>query len=327
MSETLRGVNLGGWLVLEKWITPELFKGTDARDEYSLVKTSLGRKRIEKHRKTFMKEADFEWLAGNGINAVRIPVGYWLLRGDDPYISGIKYLDWAVDMAEKYQLKVLINLHGARGSQNGHNHSGRLHIKEWHKRADYRRDTIDILEDIVIRYRTRECVWGVELLNEPGAGLLQLKVRAFYRRAYRRLIRVARPGLMIVFSDIFRPRVTSGAIVAKTTHPVAMDVHWYQFAYRRSLTSCLRMIRRRGKVIHRLQRRQPVIVGEWSGVLSTKILAPMNKDDRRRVMKLHIEEQLTAYDNAAGWFYWTYKTNGPGMWNFRSLVEEGVISH
>ena len=29
----LRGVNLGGWLVLEKWMTPSLFDGTAAADE------------------------------------------------------------------------------------------------------------------------------------------------------------------------------------------------------------------------------------------------------------------------------------------------------
>jgi glucan 1,3-beta-glucosidase len=29
----LRGVNLGGWLVLEKWMTPSVFEGLDAADE------------------------------------------------------------------------------------------------------------------------------------------------------------------------------------------------------------------------------------------------------------------------------------------------------
>ena len=32
----LRGVNLGGWLVLEKWMVPDVYRGTDAPDEYSL---------------------------------------------------------------------------------------------------------------------------------------------------------------------------------------------------------------------------------------------------------------------------------------------------
>ena len=29
----LRGVNLGGWLVLEKWMTASLFDGLEATDE------------------------------------------------------------------------------------------------------------------------------------------------------------------------------------------------------------------------------------------------------------------------------------------------------
>ena len=37
-KEKLKGVNLGGWLVLEKWITPSLFDGTNAVDEFHLHK-------------------------------------------------------------------------------------------------------------------------------------------------------------------------------------------------------------------------------------------------------------------------------------------------
>ncbi|MCY0903238.1 MAG: glucan 1,3-beta-glucosidase, partial [Firmicutes bacterium] len=35
MTQTnkIRGVNLGGWLVLERWMTPSLFAGLDAKDE------------------------------------------------------------------------------------------------------------------------------------------------------------------------------------------------------------------------------------------------------------------------------------------------------
>lgn len=32
----IKGVNLGNWLVLEKWMNPALFYGTDAQDEYDL---------------------------------------------------------------------------------------------------------------------------------------------------------------------------------------------------------------------------------------------------------------------------------------------------
>ena len=32
----IKGVNLGNWLVLEKWMSPALFDGTTADDEYYL---------------------------------------------------------------------------------------------------------------------------------------------------------------------------------------------------------------------------------------------------------------------------------------------------
>lgn len=325
-QQALRGVNLGGWLVLEKWITPYLFEGTDARDEYSFMQTKGAVRKINRHRDTFITEADFAWLADNGINAVRIPIGYWALEGDTPYTAAIQYLDWAIDMAAKYKLKVLISLHGAKGSQNGHNHSGQLHRRDWHKKREYRKQTIDILEQLAERYYTRECLWGIELLNEPKSGFMQLKLRSFYRQAQRRLLHVVRPDVHIVFSDAFTPWLMSGALAGQLNHPVAMDVHWYQFAYQKSWKRCLAMIQRRSKTIQRWQQRQPVIIGEWSGVLSTKLLANLPSAERRLYTKRHIEAQIDAYAAATGWFYWTYKTDGPGPWNFRSLVEDESIT-
>ena len=52
-----RGVNLGGWLVLEKWITPSLYAGVQAEDEYTLCQT-LGKakasERLKRHRETWI---------------------------------------------------------------------------------------------------------------------------------------------------------------------------------------------------------------------------------------------------------------------------------
>lgn len=325
-EQPLRGVNLGGWLVLEKWITPSLFRGTDARDEYTLMQTKGAARKIAKHRKSFITEADFAWLAENGVNAVRIPVGYWLFDGDEPYTPTVQYLDWAIDMAEKYNLKVLIDLHGAKGSQNGEHHSGRRGKRQWHRHRVYRQQTISVLEQIAERYYSRTCVWGIELLNEPKFGLLQVRLRLFYAAAYRRLLSVVRPGVSIVFSDAFSPWLLSGALSGQPHYPVVMDVHWYQFGYKKSWQRCVAMIRRRSKHLARWQGRQPVIIGEWSGALSTKLLAEKPKKEREAMVHLSIQEQLRAYEFAAGWFYWTYKLEERGVWNFRSLVEDGVIN-
>src|SRR6267142_1718523 len=76
-TDKLRGVNLGGWLVLEKWMVPDVYRGTDAADEYNLCLT-LGDKaqeRLDHHRETFITAADFKWIKNCGLNAVRLPVG------------------------------------------------------------------------------------------------------------------------------------------------------------------------------------------------------------------------------------------------------------
>jgi glucan 1,3-beta-glucosidase len=53
---------------------------------------------------------------------VRIPIGYWAydVSPGEPYIQGQhNYLLKAIDWAEANNLKVIIDLHGAPGSQNG----------------------------------------------------------------------------------------------------------------------------------------------------------------------------------------------------------------
>ena len=49
----IKGVNLGNWLVLEKWMNPALFDGTTADDEYYLptqLDPAVYEARIRTHR-------------------------------------------------------------------------------------------------------------------------------------------------------------------------------------------------------------------------------------------------------------------------------------
>lgn len=111
-EDFIKGVNLGGWLLLERWMSPSLFAGTDAVDEYTLMQQPGAARKIEKHRASFITEEDFTWLRDHGINAVRIPVGYWVLDGAWPYTKAQSQLDWAMDMAARYNIRVLIDVHG-----------------------------------------------------------------------------------------------------------------------------------------------------------------------------------------------------------------------
>jgi glucan 1,3-beta-glucosidase len=326
-GEKLRGVNLGGWLVLERWITPSLFEGSVAQDEFSFMQEPDGVEKIKWHRRTFITESDFRWLAHHGVNAVRIPVGYWLFGDEDPFTPTVSYLDWAMEMAEKHGLKVLIDLHGVKGSQNGNDHSGKTGVAAWYRKVSDRRETLELLTRIAKRYKKSPALWGVEVLNEPKLGPRRYSIlRQFYKRAYAELATVVRPGTHIVFSDGFMPRLFSGTIRQRWDIIPVIDVHWYQFG-RKNLVRYFKRIAKRRREIAALQRKQPVIIGEWSGMLSHQTLAGCAPAERAHLEKRHIEEQLAAYESALGWFYWTYKTEETNsIWNFRTQVENGALA-
>ena len=77
----IKGVNLGNWLVLEKWMNPALFDGTTADDEYYLptqLDPAVYEARIKTHRAEYINERDFATIASWGLNSVRIPVPYFI---------------------------------------------------------------------------------------------------------------------------------------------------------------------------------------------------------------------------------------------------------
>ena len=82
----IKGVNLGNWLVLEKWMNRTLFEGTTAEDEDELCRQlpeAELKARLKAHRDTYITKRDFEYIKERGMNVVRIPVPHFIF-GDDP---------------------------------------------------------------------------------------------------------------------------------------------------------------------------------------------------------------------------------------------------
>lgn len=323
----LRGVNLGGWLVLERWMTPSVFDGTDACDEYTFMQTNGAKKKIRTHHRDFITESDFQWLHDQGVNAIRIPVGYWVLDGDGPYVSCVGKLDWAFRMAERYDMHVLISLHGAPGSQNGWDHSGKQGKAQWHQDKTYQDKTLEVLIEIAKRYRNSPVFWGLELLNEPYFFLRYFTLRAFYVRAYKTLQATLAPHTRVVFHDSFMPRILSG-VIGGGIRKVAMDIHWYHFndILRALPLSIYRLrVRIRKGMLKNLATHQEVIIGEWSGVISHKKLDRYDNEKKDALTKKYLNQQKAIYDEVNGWFYWSYKTEKDEVWSFRSMVERGWL--
>ncbi|EPQ55353.1 glycoside hydrolase [Gloeophyllum trabeum ATCC 11539] len=137
-QDKLYGVNLGGWFVLEPFITPALYqKYPGAIDEWTLSEAMRndtseggGIGQIEEHYNTFITEEDFAQIAGAGLNWIRVPIPYWAIETweGEPFLEGVawKYILRMFEWARKYGLRIYLDLHTVPGSQNGYNHSGRF---------------------------------------------------------------------------------------------------------------------------------------------------------------------------------------------------------
>jgi glucan 1,3-beta-glucosidase len=73
---------------------------------------------LENHWDQWVTEDHFKTLSSNGINFLRIPLGYWAMDilDSEPFVGGqFKYLNRILGWAERYDLQILIDLHGAPG--------------------------------------------------------------------------------------------------------------------------------------------------------------------------------------------------------------------
>ncbi|CAJ1336531.1 unnamed protein product, partial [Effrenium voratum] len=124
---------------------------------------------VTKFRDTFITQEDFRWLRNEGgINAVRLPVGYWCLdehAKGTPFLSTQRYVDAVFDWAEKYGIKVLLELHAHVGSQNGEHHSGECGQVAWLEPANQEKN-LEVIRGCAQRWGCREALLGLGLGNE-----------------------------------------------------------------------------------------------------------------------------------------------------------------
>lgn len=332
-----RGVNLGNWLVLERWMSPGLFEPTDARDEYSLCE-ALGpveaEKKLRRHRETFITADDFRWIAEHGLNAVRLPVGYWLMEPDGPYVGGIEMLDQAVDWCDEFGLALNLDLHGLPGNQGPEHHSGRSNHFRWHLEPDCLARSLDLVEALAQRYRGRRCFSAFSLVNEPDMTIPAEFLLAFYRGGYERVRKHMGEEVAVVIAAFTERRLgefhrkLEGAVnVLTDIHPYACFGDWSADSLPDYLSWGVR------DKLPALKKVGPedLVVGEWSlGVAKNlrPVIEAMPAKQRAAAMRTFAAGQLTAYEETAGWFFWSYKVDCPDptmriAWSYRDAVESG----
>lgn len=330
--EPLYGVNLGGWLVLEKWMTPSLFEGFSAADEYTLCEQmgSDMAPRLQRHRDSFITLMDFEWLKAQGVSTVRLPVGYWAFGDAEPYAGTIEYIDKAFEWARQTDIKILLDMHGAPGSQNGKDHSGKSGDTAWDETESYIIQTLEVLTRLVQRYKDHSSLLGVELLNEPSSSIPKHKLMKYYKAAYKMIRWECGEDVWVVFSDGFRPRRWQRKLRGHWYSGVYIDTHQYQVfgkkdKKRSAAQHVLHTLTKVDKMIRRMQRYHSAIVGEWSLALDAGVFKGMSDSQVRTAYRAYGAAQLMVYGQVRAWFYWSYKTEDKGPWSFRDSLDNGLL--
>lgn len=150
-------------------------------------------------------------------HAQRIPLGYWsipltskdtkLSTGVSPYIPGAwPYFLQALDWAKLYSLNVIVDIHGAPGSQNGYDNSGqRIPTPMWASNQTYVQKTIDCVTFLIKNAGDKIDI--LEVMNEPAGFLgddFTNVLRQYYIDSYDAIRTAVGNGTGVMFSDGFR---------------------------------------------------------------------------------------------------------------------------
>lgn len=332
MVERMRGVNLSGWFILEPWVTPSLFEATGASSDVELQRV-LGavsyNERVREHYETFVSEQDFKRMSAMGLNAVRLPLPWYVFGSQnegEPHIPCIDYVDRALEWADAYDMGVLLDLATVPGGQGDSNSSPTTpdSIADWHSSSNGRVIALETLERLAERYGHHNALLGIELLDSPTMsvrknlftmtdGIPSHYLRNFYRDAYDAVRRHMPSRKMVVFSASGHPGAWKRFMASSRFQNVVMDVHLYHFRDEtaqditapRGLAAALD----RNKAVIKSARNAgfPVLVGEWSGaaVLAGSSVTP---EGRRAYERVFVSSQLATFERAEGWFFQTWKT-------------------
>ncbi|PIA52001.1 hypothetical protein AQUCO_01000110v1 [Aquilegia coerulea] len=286
---------------------------------------------LTKHRSSFITVEDFSFLSKHGINTVRIPVGWWIAldpNPPDPFTGGsLAALDDAFSWAQAYDIKCIIDLHAAPGSQNGMEHSASKDgSTNWPTSSEYISQSLNTIEFLASRYANHPALLGIELLNEPSVSEVPLDVLiSYYSKGYEIVRNYSSTAYVIVCQRIGNtdPMELFQANIGSTN--VVVDVHYYSlfdtfFANLSTVDNIEFIYKSRQEQLQALNKANGplVFIGEWVNEMSLANRSQFDYQDFGRA-------QLEVYNAASfGWAYWTLK-NDRKHWDFEWNIQNNYL--
>ncbi len=234
---TLRGINLGGWLVEEMWMQPFVTTPppgsafTPIKDHVSLWGTvekrfgAAGKVRVQgAFRDAWLNETDFARLHDAGFNCVRLP----FLAGIVTEPGGLRRLDSAIAWAGAHGIYVILDLHGAPGGQSDQGHTGQADLNAFFKDPKNITQTEAVWTQIARRYQSNPTVAGYDMLNEPTGTPNSDTLYVVQDRLYR-AIRAGDMSHIIFIEDGYTGIQWMPFPAPSGWNNVAYSAHYYDF--------------------------------------------------------------------------------------------------
>ena len=179
----LRGVNLGGLFVMEQWMAP-LDSGFTPNDTYGVMNwlantygVSTEQSLISTYQNSWIQASDLDNIKNAGFNVIRVPVWWGQFFQINATVStstwrsdAFTYLDWLVSNAGSRGIYVIIDMHGAVGSQSTSDDTGQQNVNQYFydSTGNDQGNTAWMWWQIANHYNGNPTVAGYDLLNEPA---------------------------------------------------------------------------------------------------------------------------------------------------------------
>lgn len=231
---TLRGCNLGSWLLIEAWML-----GWEIEDQETIIQVltdrfgkSMADRLITSYRDGFITQRDFELIKSFGFNLVRLPFDSRMLIDEKGVLKpgAFKYLDRGLEMAEKAGVYVVLDMHGAPGSQSGMDHTGKRDLNKLWSDAKLQNQMVELWRTISKRYKNRSVIAAYDILNEPYGDYrtdMRPALRTLIPRCYR-AIRSTGDSTVVIFPNALGAGITFyGDLKSQGFKQIAFTDHYY----------------------------------------------------------------------------------------------------
>ncbi len=187
---TLKGTNLGNWLVPEGYMF-KMGKVSSPRKIDELLHEMIGPDSLaafwNKYLDNYITHDDIKYLKRTGSNHLRLPFHYKLFT-NDLYMgkrdAGFEYFDRVIEWCRQENLYVLLDMHCAPGGQTGDNIDDSYGYPWLYFSKTAQDEMSEIWVRIAKKYKDDPIIIGYDVINEPFAHYFAKEIPDYNHRLF-----------------------------------------------------------------------------------------------------------------------------------------------